>query len=150
MNNTKLIERLRKEARQASAFGNDVRESASEQAADAIETLQAENAALLKANLDCVDRLNEIKLDYAALRAEVEAHKLGSSANFVSMQQEAVRAANAKNERDQLLEQFAASRRDALDEAAKLMWKKAGELGIFNHHATKELIGCVTKLKDAI
>jgi hypothetical protein len=39
-------------------------------------------------------------------------------------------------------------RRDALEEAAKLMWKKAGELGIFNHHATKELIGCVTKLKD--
>ena len=39
-------------------------------------------------------------------------------------------------------------RRDALEEAEKLMWNKAGELGIFNHHATKELIGCVTKLKD--
>ena len=39
-------------------------------------------------------------------------------------------------------------RRDALDEAEKLMWIKAGELRIFNHYATKELIGCVTKPKD--
>jgi len=45
-------------------------------------------------------------------------------------------------------EQMLKFRRDVLEEAAKLMWKKAGELGIFNHHATRELIGCVTKLKD--
>jgi len=40
--------------------------------AQRIVELEAENAALLKANLDCVDRFNEIKLDYDALRAQIE------------------------------------------------------------------------------
>jgi hypothetical protein len=39
---------------------------------------------------------------------------------------------------------------DLLEEAEKEMLKKAGELGIFNHHATKQLVQVVRSLKETL
>jgi hypothetical protein len=59
--NTELIERLRNAARHDSAFGDDVREHASEQAADTIESLQ--------------EALNQKRESIAHLLVEVDALK---------------------------------------------------------------------------
>ena len=43
--------------------------------ADAIEKLEAENAALLAANMDCILHFDTLKTDYDALKAELAAMK---------------------------------------------------------------------------
>ena len=48
---------------------------------------------------------------------------------------------------EEQLKQFG---RDLLEAAEKDMLMKAGELGIFNHHATKRLVAVVRKLKEKL
>jgi hypothetical protein len=73
-----LIERLRNTARHDSVFGNDVREHASEQAADAIEALQAEVEWLTRCigEFEGVARTNiELMSERDKLRAQIEASR---------------------------------------------------------------------------
>ena len=86
MKHTELIERLR-----AGSGGMKHWQELESEAADAIESLQAENTALLKANLDCVDHFNQLKEDYDALKLDAERYRFlisdASDKNCVSPEQ---------------------------------------------------------------
>ena len=117
---TKLIERLRKAARHDSVFGDDVREHASEQAAEAIEALQAECTEHKENAVRNARQAVAFRAERDQLQAENERLKKNNGIIYTEVLQ-------LRNERDALAAELAGLKAQEpvgwIDDGGMLFWR---------------------------